>query len=260
MSAYEIPANRWVFKLAPQLSGKAQQAYAALAADAAADYTQLKEAILARYDVNQETYRQRFRAAKLKTGETTRELCVRLGDLVTKWTKDCDLVEALRDLMVMEQLVGTMAKDVRVWVTEHKPDSSARAAHLADDYLQARKQSGLMSVEDTQGKDGLQIQCHRCKKRGHRARDCCVSLESKDPQRPEKSKRDLKDITCFNWDITQLIVLVEQTCYALRGEVISVVDRNWWRVRSVRNIQAGKIEGRHVSDVCLDTGCSRSMV
>ena len=30
MSAYNIPKDRWIFKLAPQLSGKAQQAYAAL--------------------------------------------------------------------------------------------------------------------------------------------------------------------------------------------------------------------------------------
>ncbi len=39
MSAYDVPVNHWVFKLAPQLSGKAQQAYAALYGEAAANYT-----------------------------------------------------------------------------------------------------------------------------------------------------------------------------------------------------------------------------
>ncbi len=61
MTAYEVPANRWVFKLAPQLFGKAQQAYAALSGEAAATYTQVKESILRRYDVNEETYKRRFR-------------------------------------------------------------------------------------------------------------------------------------------------------------------------------------------------------
>jgi len=98
MAAYEVPANRWAFKLAPQLSGKAQQAYAALDGGAAADYARLKDAILRRYDVNEETYRQRFRSAAFKQGETTKELWVRLDDLARKWTKDCGSLDELRDV------------------------------------------------------------------------------------------------------------------------------------------------------------------
>ena len=43
MKAYEIKPKCWTFKLAPQLTGKAQQAYAALEADAASDYTGVAE-------------------------------------------------------------------------------------------------------------------------------------------------------------------------------------------------------------------------
>ena len=49
MIAYEVRKERWSFKLAPQLIGKAQQAYSAMGADEAADYDQLKAAILRRY-------------------------------------------------------------------------------------------------------------------------------------------------------------------------------------------------------------------
>ena len=84
MVAYEVPRRRWTFKLAPQLSGKAQQAYAAMDADKSNDYDKLKEAILLRYDIDQESYRQRFRATKRKDGETNRELTTRLQDLVEK--------------------------------------------------------------------------------------------------------------------------------------------------------------------------------
>ena len=70
MEAYEVDTARWSFMLAPQLTGKAQQAYAAMAADAARVYENLKAAILRRYNINEDTYRQRFRTAKLKAGET----------------------------------------------------------------------------------------------------------------------------------------------------------------------------------------------
>ena len=60
MVAYEIPRARWVFKQAPQLSGKAQNAYTALSAEEAMEYERVKEAILARYNINLETYRCRL--------------------------------------------------------------------------------------------------------------------------------------------------------------------------------------------------------
>ena len=141
MEAYKIRPERWAFKLAPNLIGKAQQAYAAMESGAAADYNQLKEAILLRYDVNGETYRQRFRAASVKPSETIRELAVRLDDLATKWTKECDTVAKLRDAMVMEQILNSLPKEVKVWLKERKPTTSHEAAQLADDYLLARKQN-----------------------------------------------------------------------------------------------------------------------
>ena len=61
MTADKVNSQRWVYKLVPQLSGKAQQAYAALPADEAKDYDRVKSAILRRYDISEETYRQRFR-------------------------------------------------------------------------------------------------------------------------------------------------------------------------------------------------------
>ena len=69
MGAYEIAKKWWPFDLAPQLTGKAQQAYAALSPDDAEDYERVKSAILRRYNINEETYHQRFRCSKPKDGE-----------------------------------------------------------------------------------------------------------------------------------------------------------------------------------------------
>ena len=38
MTAYAVAKTKWIFKLAPQLTGKAQQAYALLPTDQALDY------------------------------------------------------------------------------------------------------------------------------------------------------------------------------------------------------------------------------
>ena len=89
MRAYEIREEQWAFKLASQLTGKVQKVYAAMAAEEAGDYKLLKKAILRRYDVNEETYRRRFRALKKKSNETNRELVARLEDLAMKWTQEC---------------------------------------------------------------------------------------------------------------------------------------------------------------------------
>ena len=51
MGAYEVEKSQWVFMLAPQLMGKAQQAYAALSAEDVGDYPALKAAILQRYNI-----------------------------------------------------------------------------------------------------------------------------------------------------------------------------------------------------------------
>ena len=69
MEVYEIEKKRWAFKLAPQLSGQAQQAYASMDAEDSSDYEKLKEVILKRYDITDESYRRRFRT-RLKQNET----------------------------------------------------------------------------------------------------------------------------------------------------------------------------------------------
>ena len=271
MAAYDVPENRWVFKLAPQLSGKAQQAYAALSGEAAADYSQVKEAILRRYGVNEETYRKRFRGASVKNDETVVELCVRLDDLAKKWTKDCSTVDKLRDVIVLEQLLLSLPSDVRVWVQEHKPKSSGAAAQLADDYIQARQVDSVASTLNGVNRSGTpkQIVCRKCKQRGHKARDCKAGIgdtTSPPPPKLERPKQDLKDITCFTCEKkghyaancpskVNLLCMESKSDFCGESELVKHVVKPKPGV-----FQAGKIEGQEVSDVCLDTGCTRTMV
>ena len=110
-----------MFQLAPLLTGKAQQAYAALSVDDAHDYARFKESILRRYDISDETYRQRFRSPCRKDGEAYAELAILQQDLFKKWTVGCTTVEDIREKLVVKQLLNTMPSDLRIWISEGKP-------------------------------------------------------------------------------------------------------------------------------------------
>ena len=168
-----VEEETWAIRLAPQLTGKAQQAYAAMRDGDSTDYKQVKEAILKRYNISEETYRQRFRAAKRKEGETYTELVVRLEDLIRKWTASCETIGDVREKFTVEQLLSTMPVDLRVWVSERKPATATEAGQLADDYLQARKQLTKMpGGGDRKEKMTETRKCHKCHVEGHLARNC----------------------------------------------------------------------------------------
>ena len=84
MEGYGVDEARWAYKLAPYLTAKAQQAYVAMNRGEAEQYGEVKKAILRRYDINEETYRQRFRGAKRKDSESYVELATHLDDLAMK--------------------------------------------------------------------------------------------------------------------------------------------------------------------------------
>ena len=126
MTVHEIRREKWAYKLAPELTGKAQRAFAAMDPANAGDYAQLKDAILLRYDINDETYRQRFQRAKRKDGETHHESATRLADSV-KSGQECGTVQEVRDLIVKYQLLNTLPTDLRIFVSERPPYICVRA-------------------------------------------------------------------------------------------------------------------------------------
>ena len=92
MQVHAMEEDSWTFRLAPQLSGKAQQAYAAMSGKDATDHKKVKTAILKRYNINEEMYRRRIRTARKREGETYGEIAIRLNDLVKKWMTGCESV------------------------------------------------------------------------------------------------------------------------------------------------------------------------
>ena len=142
----------------------------------------------------------------MRPGESNRELVARLEDLASKWTKGCTSVEELKDMVIREQLLSTLPDDVRIFVKERKPNTSAEAGGLADDYIIARKENaaGVEKEEERKVSDRrLPPRCGKCRKLGHVARECRQTQprferERERPEVPRRPRKDLKDIECYN--------------------------------------------------------------
>ena len=143
MTAQKVEASCWSQYLAPQLTGKAQLAFAALPGEDSGNYEAIKTAILQRYDITEEAYRRRFRGITRGSGETNRELSVMLMDLLRKWMRSCTSMEEIQELIGMEQFLNTLPANKRLWVMERKPKTCIQAGELVDEYEHARREESI---------------------------------------------------------------------------------------------------------------------
>ncbi len=141
------PRGDWAIRLIPLLTGKARSAYVAMDVADAIDYAQVKDAILKKYSINHETYRQRFRAMEVLEEETPKELYVRLKDLYQKWVRPAERTSReIGELMILEQFLRMLNPELQTWVKEHGPSTAEEAAHLADVFVAARRRAEPWSL------------------------------------------------------------------------------------------------------------------
>uniref|UniRef100_A0AAV2M935 SCAN box domain-containing protein n=1 Tax=Knipowitschia caucasica TaxID=637954 RepID=A0AAV2M935_KNICA len=103
-------------------------------------YLQMSAALLTKFDISPETYRQRFRATGVPAGETPTETYHRLRGLYRRWIRpDILSKDAIGELIVLEQLLCVLPPDVRMWVKEHNLEDGLTAAKLALQYQNAHR-------------------------------------------------------------------------------------------------------------------------
>ena len=139
MEAHKVEKDHWSQYLAPQLTRRAQLAFATLLTTDSGSYEAIKTAILACYDINEEAYRRRFRTAARRDGETNHELAVRLMDMQRKWLKEYDTVVRMQEVVGIQQFLSMLPME-KLWVMERKPETCVKAGELADEYEQSRRQ------------------------------------------------------------------------------------------------------------------------
>ncbi len=98
----------------PLLTGKARAEYVAMDIADTLDYNLVKRAVLFKYEINAEIYRQRFRTNLIQEGESPRELKARLKDLFEKWmTPGQQTKEEIGDVIILEQFLKVLNPEIR---------------------------------------------------------------------------------------------------------------------------------------------------
>ena len=267
MQAYDISREQWTNYIAPQLTGKAQQAFAALPTGESKDYDGVKAAILKRYGVSEETYRRRFHASTRNVGETNRELAMRLMDLQDKWLKTPSSVQEIKEVIGIEQFLTTLPLEKRAWVKERKPDTCVKAGELADEYELARILESQDRAADTLPRKLPPVTskkwCSYCKTAGH-VKGECSKLAQKRERDPGPNTREAPEptrkppIRCFNCKREGHIAAKCPGEPALLCEKSTTVGA---RLNTVDVWQrTGTVEGQFVPEIVLDTACKRTMV
>lgn len=101
-------------------------------------YEAVKAAVLMKFNVTEETYRQRFRSTIVPVGENVRETYNRIKGHYKRWMRpNSRTKEQIGETIVLEQYLRVLHPDIRTWVKEHNPQTGEEAAALAERYTAA---------------------------------------------------------------------------------------------------------------------------
>ncbi|XP_062602760.1 uncharacterized protein LOC134264483 [Saccostrea cucullata] len=130
------------------LAGKALEAYSRLSDADSDNYEIIKTAILKRYELTSEDYREKFRQGKQSNDESFKDFVVRVERYLNHWCErekiDSDFGK-LYDMVLREQVVRSCPKDLQLWILEHDPKSIEEVVALSNAFQAAHKSKYLSS-------------------------------------------------------------------------------------------------------------------
>ncbi|XP_026010619.1 uncharacterized protein LOC113013700 [Astatotilapia calliptera] len=254
-TAYRWQKSDWVFHLIPLLTGKARGAYVHMDIDDSLDYDKVKSAILPKYDINPETYRQRFRSLDVQPDESPRELYARLKELYGKWIQPKGkTIHDIGETIILEQFLRMLSPELQVWIREHNPGSAMEAARLADVFVAARKKGQAWSHNAWKASRDISQQNHLD------SANTSTSKTSQSITRPPKASG--KKLICYLCGLEghtkpmcpRNSAKMVQMCFAPRSNADPEQE-------SDKSIKMSQIEVNGVLlNALLDSGSSRSLI
>jgi len=206
----------WAIYLSALLKGKALDVYARLAPEHAGDYDVLKEALLKRYALTEEDYKQKFYDSKPEKGESPQQFIVRLNSYFLRWlelAKVNQTFHEVRELMVKERYLAMCHKTMELFLRERAITDLDNLGKLAEQYEDAhgsrpsfKKESGPSSpckqlshndgrnrnMPRQNGNSGQsKPKCYFCGKLGHIAKNCFQKQKAGAMQCKEESEEQM---------------------------------------------------------------------
>ena len=139
------PKDKWVLVLQACLQGKAQIAYAALSLDDSNDYDLVKAAVLRKYSLVPEAYRQKFRGLKRNEGQSYAEFATGYEMLFDRWcvsAKAEGSFDKLRQMVLMEQFRNSVPTEISIHLGEREVETVKQAGVKADEYALNHRMTG----------------------------------------------------------------------------------------------------------------------
>ncbi|XP_077548511.1 uncharacterized protein LOC144161784 [Haemaphysalis longicornis] len=155
----DIERSLWAQNLLALLPGEASDVITCLSKEAFESYDEVKEALLRKYRLSPEAFRQRFRFAK-KGNESHIDFAFRLKADLIEWLKGeeaYDDRDKVVECIALEQFYRCVEDDVRLWLQDKLQEVKLnKAAELAEEYYTRRKlHYKAVRVEKAHGKDAF---------------------------------------------------------------------------------------------------------
>lgn len=168
-AACQWPRVDWTLHLVPLLTGKTRGVH--MDGDEALNYDRVKAAILRKYDINPERYRQRFRSLDVGPEESTKELNVRLKENYIKWK-----AAELADIFVAARR-KTQQWSFNAWKAPREPRKPQ------GQHTQRHPQGfGKPSFQENPASESKPVSrvpvCYQCREEGHMKPKCPRSRDS----------------------------------------------------------------------------------
>ena len=93
-----------------------------------------------RYNLTEDGYRHKFRASKPEVDKSPDQFIVQLDRYLLRWLELSDTArtfDVLEDLIAKEQFIYSCPKDLAIHLREWAPETLAKIAKIADQYLEA---------------------------------------------------------------------------------------------------------------------------
>ena len=170
----------WASSLSALLTGKALEVYSRLSVAEASNFDQLKQALLARYELTAEGFRKKLRESVPEEMESPMQYITRLQSYLTRWvelSKTDKTYDGLVEAVLMEQFIASCNVELATFLRERDCKKLTDLAQASENFLHAHgKQMKDYSKKSNSRKEvprpAVKPYCVLCKRFGHDIRDC----------------------------------------------------------------------------------------